>query len=519
MKNPLATPVPEAAEPEAPEEAAPVTTGPSFRRLGRNTLIYSAGVFAHRIISVLMLPIYTRVMTPADYGVLDLLQMVTDITALVLTAGLTAGLQRFYFQQEDRGRRNAIVSTAFLMQLGLAMVGTVVLLLLAGPIAQNALGGSGTPRMVRIAALNFSLGMLAAVPLTLMQTEEKARLHLSVTLVKLALGVSMNLLFLVHFRLGAEGILLSTLVTNVVVGTWAITWMVRRTGLAFDWHWLRELRRFGIPSQLSWAGSFLLTFGDRFFLQSARGAGSVGLYSLAYQFGFILAQVAGQPFLQAWRPQRFQLVTAPREKRDHATREGFFFLSVVLLTGATAICLFVEPFLRVMTTKGFHGAATLVPLIALAYVVETWANAVSFGIEVSEQTRYSAYSTWLSAAVAIALYALLIPRLGGYGAALATVGGFSVRLLLVLHWSQRLWPTEYGWGRPLLTMALAGIAIGGYLWLRSPELGSQIAVSVSAFLAYLVAVLTICLTREERQILARAARDGRNALRTLSRVT
>src|SRR5678815_2944467 len=88
-----------------------------------------------------MLPVYTRVMTPADYGVLDLLQMVTDIAALLLTAGLTAGLQRFYFQTDDFKTRRAIVSTAFLMQLGLAMVGTIALLMLAGPIAQNALGG------------------------------------------------------------------------------------------------------------------------------------------------------------------------------------------------------------------------------------------------------------------------------------------------------------------------------------------------------------------------------------------
>jgi O-antigen/teichoic acid export membrane protein len=509
--------LPEASEPQAPEDAAPVTAGPSFRRLGRNTLIYSAGVFVQRIISVLMLPVYTRVMTPADYGVLDLLQMVTDIAALLLTAGLTAGLQRFYFQTDDFKTRRAIVSTAFLMQLGLAMVGTIALLILAGPIAQNALGGSGTPRMVRIAALNFSLGMLAAVPLTLMQTEERAQLHLKVTLTKLVLGVSMNLLFVVQFRLGAEGILLSTLVTNLIVGTWTAVWMVRRMGVAFDPHWLRELRRFGVPYQLSWAGSFLLTFGDRFFLQAARGASSVGLYSLAYQFGFILAQVAGQPFIQAWRPQRFQLVDAPKAQRDHATREGFFFLSVVLITGATATCLFVEPFLRVMTTKSFYGAATLVPLIALAYVVETWANAVSFGIEVSEKTKYNAYGTWISAAVALGLYALLIPRFGGYGAALATAGGFATRLLLLLRWSQRLWPVEYGWGRPLLTAGLGALATLAYIWIAPTELRMQIGASVALFLGYLIAMWGICLTKDERVLVLRAIHDGRHALQILAR--
>jgi O-antigen/teichoic acid export membrane protein len=192
-------------------------------------------------------------------------------------------------------------------------------------------------------------------------------------------------------------------------------------------------------------------------------------------------------------------------------------MSVVLITGATATCLFVEPFLRVMTTKSFFGAATLVPLIALAYVVETWANAVSFGIEVSEQTRYNAYGTWISAAVALVLYALLIPPLGGYGAALATVGGFSVRLLLVLHWSQRLWPVEYGWGRPLLTAALGAIATLAYIWLAPTELRLQIGASVGLFIAYLAAVWAICLTSEERVLLNRAIHDGRHALQILAR--
>jgi O-antigen/teichoic acid export membrane protein len=505
------------AAPTAPGPSSPPAAPPSFRRLGRNTLIYSAGVLVHRLISILMLPVYTRVLTPADYGVLDLLQMVTDVAALLLTAGLTAGVQRFYFQARTETERREIVSTAFLMQLGLAFVGTVGLYVLAEPIVQHALGGGGSPKLVRIAAFNFSLGMLAGVPLVLMQTQERATLHLAVTTTKLILQLGFNILFLVVLRLGAEGILFSTLVTSLAIGGWTAAWMVTQTGLRFSWHWLRELRRFGVPYQVSWAASFLLTFGDRFFLQAARGAASVGLYSMAYQFGFILAQVAGTPFIQAWRPQRFQLVDAPRWKRDAATRQGFFYLSLVLLTGATATCLFVEPFLRVMTTKGFFGASTMVPFIALAYVIETWANATGFGIEVSEKTRYNAIATWVSAIVALGLYALLIPRFGGYGAALGTAGGFLVRLLLVYHWSQRLWPVEYGWTRPLLTLAFGATATLAYVLLRPDALLPQVAVAVGLFLAYLVAVWVACLHAEERALVRRAVRDGRHALQILVR--
>ncbi|HEX5632056.1 MAG TPA: lipopolysaccharide biosynthesis protein, partial [Gemmatimonadales bacterium] len=479
---------------------APAGPGGSFRRLGRNTLIYSAGVLVQRVISVLMLPVYTRVMTPADYGVLDLLQMVTDVAALIFTAGLTAGLQRYYFQARDESERRAIVSTAFMMQVGFAVLGTTALLLLADPIAERALGGAGSPRLVRIAALNFSLGMFAGVPLVLMQTQERARLYLAVTVTKLVLQLGFNLLFLVKLRLGAQGVLLSTLITSVILGAWTAPWLIRQVGLHFSWRWLRELRRFGIPYQLAWAASFLLTFGDRFFLQAARGAASVGLYSMAYQFGFILAQAAGTPFIQAWRPQRFQQVDAPQWRRDATTRQGFFYLSLVLVTGATAMSLFVEPFLRVMTTREFYGAALMVPLIALAYVIETWANATSFGIEVSEKTRYNAMATWVSAVVALGLYSVLVPRFGGYGAAVGTVGGFTVKLLLTYRWSQMLWPVRYGWGRPLLTLAFGAAATVTFIVVRPASLLGQVGTGCALFAVYLVAVWTACLQNEERSL-------------------
>ena len=74
---------------------------------------------------------------------------------------------------------------------------------------------------------------------------------------------------------------------------------------------VRELRRFGVPYQLTWAGSFLLTFGDRFFLQAGWGVAAVGLYGMAYQFGFLLSQLGATPFLSAWNPHRHQLVSLP----------------------------------------------------------------------------------------------------------------------------------------------------------------------------------------------------------------
>ena len=68
---------------------------PTFRRLGRDAALYSLGVILGRAVSFLMLPVYTRFLSPADYGVMQLLDLTVDVAAIFFTAGATSGVQRF----------------------------------------------------------------------------------------------------------------------------------------------------------------------------------------------------------------------------------------------------------------------------------------------------------------------------------------------------------------------------------------------------------------------------------------
>ena len=97
------------------------------------------------------------------------------------------------------------------------------------------------------------------------------------------------------------------------------------------------------------------------------------------------------------------------------------------------------------------------------------------------------------------------------------MGGFATRLLLLLRWSQRLWPVEYGWGRPLLTAGLGALATLAYIWIAPTELRLQIGAAVALFLGYLIAMWAICLTKDERVLVLRAIHDGRHALQILAR--
>ena len=305
--------------------------------------------------------------------------------------------------------------------------------------------------------------------------------------------------------------LFSTLITYLLLGGSLAVWLLRQTGIHFDFGVVRELRRFGVPYQLTWAGSFLLTFGDRFFLQAGWGVAAVGLYGMAYQFGFLLSQLGATPFLSAWNPHRHQLVLLPPAERDRRYDQGFFYFNLLLITVAMGIAVFIRPVIKVMTTADFHTAAYLVPIILLAYVAEAWAEVFRFAFDVTEHTRCSTYATWIVVAVVLVLYMVLIPRYGAYGAAVATVLGFSLRALLVYLWAQHLWPIHYHWRRHLSLLAL-GIAVAGMNWaMPDMTIVMQVTIGMLAVLTYFGMVYATLLNDDERELIGRMVRAPASA--------
>ena len=260
------------------------------------------------------------------------------------------------------------------------------------------------------------------------------------------------------FGLGVAGILYSGFLVSAIFGMVLAIWLVREVGLRFSRAILLQLRSFGVPYQISTAGSFFLVFGDRFFLGYSRSIGEVGLYGLAYQFGFLLGSLVELPFFRAWNPERFLQSGLPRAERDASYNEGLSLLNVFLVLTATGIVLFTPAVIRLATTAEFHSAAAVVPVIVAAYVVQCYTMVVAFGIDVSTRTKYYTYATWSSVLVIAVLYAVLIPPYGGFGAAWATLLAFVVRFALTYFFAQRLWPVKYSWAGSLRATAI-GIAV------------------------------------------------------------
>lgn len=470
-------------------------------RLGRDTVIYGLSTVLSRAAGFLMLPIYTRYLSPANYGLLQLLDLAAEVTQLLFLAGTRNGLVRFFFRTDSQYDRRTVVSSTFALEMVLALTGALVLAAAAHPVWRVALAGEGSVGLVRLTALNFFLVTLQNTPLGYMQAAQRARTHAVAQAIKLVFQVGFNLYFLVHLEMGVLGMLLSSVVVNALIGIGLVVWMLKDIGWSPQMSVAVALRRYGLPYQLTFVGAFILTFGDRFFLQRYTGSTAVGLYALAYQFGFLLVQLSSGPFMSAWTPERFKALKRAPDEVAQETQQGFLFLNLLMFTLAVGIAVFARPALTILVDAAYREAAKIIPFVLAAYVVQSWAEAVKFGIDAAERPIYYTYASWSATAVVLVGYAFLIPPLGPYGAALATVLAFIVRFGLTYFWSQRLWQLEYGWGRIRLLAAIATGLTTLVALLDVPGFGAQVAVGSSAMAAYITLVWTAVLGSAHRESL------------------
>jgi O-antigen/teichoic acid export membrane protein len=424
--------------------------------VARQTIVYGIGELLSRLVSFLMIPLYTQFLTPADYGVVGLVDTALNLLAIVGGARLSAGIYRFYHKADDPRDRNAVISTSLvLVAVTYSLLGAGVVA--AAPSVSRLLFDSPEQATsLRIAAATFVAGGIIAVPSAFLVVTDRATMWVTSSLVKLVAHALLNVLLIGVLGMGLRGYFLSGLLIHVVFAAVLVGYQLRATGIAFRGGAARDLLRFWWPLIFTQLALFVITYGQRPILQRAAGTDAVGLFTLAYGFGVLVVSVGFSPFARVWDSARFRYARlTDAGARDAAFSRAFLDVNVMLMTAGVAIVLFVGDFLRVSSRPAFHPAAALVPALVVAYVLQSWAMMQEVGILVSERTGYSTLANWVAGLVAVGGYFLLIPRFHAHGAAWATLLSMIARWMVTLTSSQRLWPIRYEWAPVARLLGLA----------------------------------------------------------------
>jgi O-antigen/teichoic acid export membrane protein len=477
-----------------------------LRTLGKHTLVYTAGIVIGKLASFVMLPIYTRYLTPSDYGVLELLGMTIDVIGMVTGAGILAGVFKFYHAKEKAAEKNAVISTAALSITAFATATTLIGLLISPELSRMIFGSLANLHYLRLYFLLFLFQNLELIPLALIRAENRAVFFVTANTVKLVMMLSLNIFFVVYLRMGVGGVITSGMIASGVMGGVLTLYLVQRVGLTFNGQSFRELLAFGTPLVPWWLGNFVLVYSDRYFLNYYSNTSTVGIYSLAYKFAFLLSALAYSPFDTVWASQRFEIAKRPDAQELYA--RVFLYMNVVLGGIGLMIALFVRDFLSIMSAPAFLPAYRLVPLLVAAQVLFTWAMYWSLGIYLSGKTKSMATGSVVLVPLTLILNYALIPRFGMYGAAWATLLAYSARFGWIYWFGERYYPIGYRWTEMAKLYGILSLVVALAYVYRPKPLEASLAYSSILVLISIVLVYTLVLSANERTTIKSLARNG-----------
>jgi O-antigen/teichoic acid export membrane protein len=380
--------------------------------------------------------------------------------------------------------------------VGIAAVTSLIGSALAPLLAKAIFGANANPFYLRLYFLLYFLQNFEYVPLLLIRAENRSVLFVTVNAVKLVAVLSLNILFVVYFRMGIKGVLVSGIITGAATTVGLTFYLIRRIGIRFSVEKFRRMLRFGSPMVLWSVGTFILVFSDRFFLNHYTDTSTVGIYSLAYKFAFLLSALAVVPFQTVWDVQRFEVAKRPDARAIYA--RVFLYLNVMLGVIGVVLSLFVRDFLSIMSDPAFLPAYRLVPLLVAAQIVFTWTAYWNLGLYISGNTRTMAVGAWVLVPVTLCLNYVLIPRFGIYGAAWATFAAYGFRFGWIYYFAQHNYRIPYQWTALTKLYAILATAVALRFIYRPPYLAVSVAWGASLLLTTTVLVYWLVLSDTDR---------------------
>jgi O-antigen/teichoic acid export membrane protein len=341
-----------------PEPGRPVP------RLLRSSTLYFAGNVASRAVSFLMLPFYGRHLSPAQYGVLSLIEL--SITVIAIVFGLQSigqTLTRIYHDQTSEAQRHKAFSTALLGAIAAAAIVGLLAILFAAPIAQ-VIALPDQVGLLRAGFVAMVFGTVAEVVLVYHRILDRARFFLIYSMVTLVVTVVLNIWFIGFLNMGVWGFVSSKLIVSGAGSLFLLAHAFREVGIAWVGRHARAMAIFGAPLVLSSIGYYAIHFSDRLFLAHISKA-DVGIYSMAYNFAFLLSVLVGDSFSKTWDVSFYSFAeNAGWQARFVRIGTWLFY---VLAAAAIAISLLGRDTLILLLPHAYIPPYLMLPLLLVGY--------------------------------------------------------------------------------------------------------------------------------------------------------
>ncbi|MCX5887990.1 MAG: oligosaccharide flippase family protein [Deltaproteobacteria bacterium] len=428
------------------------------RRYLVNSVIYMAGNLLAQALAFFALPVFTRYLSPADYGILSYTGSLVQIFFILSLLSLNSFVLRHYFELDNEEDRRELFGTIFIFLLPM----NLVFLLLEFSILPHvfslvAVKVAFHPYMA-VALLDNSLEVVSVLPLAYYRVTANAWRYFWLISLKSVLSISLGLILVIGFDLGVMGRYYGSLATNAVFLFVYLNILFRISSFRFRITTITRGLRFSlplVPTALAGMAFFSL---DRIVLERYVSLAEMGIYSVALVLGTALAMVT-KSFYLAIEPEMYALFSQEGYENKVVALKNRFLYGLIIL--GCVIIVFSKEIIRLAASPTFFNGYRIIPFFVIGMIFKGAELIASISLFALNKTRLQMVSYGVSLGVFVPSLFLLIPLLGAAGAAVALACSYAVLFLLSVRFVTRHSHIRWGARRDAtLILAAASVSYG-----------------------------------------------------------
>lgn len=409
--------------------------------------IYALGNLSQSALAIILLPIYTRYLTPADYGILALMDLTILLITRLIVPPVNNALSRYYYKPGYVDQKGLLLFNLLVFLLVKAGCLGFLYWCLSGFIVYVLFGGNQEILyVVQIYVFILELECLTSFLLIYMRLREIAKYFVFLSLSKLVLSTGVILYLLMALDLGILAVIYGQIFGACFLTVMVLPLLLKEARFQISPAIVKEPLKFSYPLIISGYSNLLLESGDRYMLNVLTSVSSVGLYSFGYKISSLLNTVLIVPLNQAIAPIVYQKEESPDEqKRLIVTVATYYYFVGTFM--ALGLSLLAREAIMWLASPEFWPAWMVVPIVAFSYVQHGLGQFFKWGALLRQKSYHVSAMVLLSAILNIVLNFVMIPRWGILGAALATLMAYIFWSILKLYYSAKFYNLHFDLGR------------------------------------------------------------------------
>lgn len=440
-----------------------------FKGLAGQTVIYGLGTIVPRVLNYLLLtPFFTRVFTTEIYGTFSVLYAFSSFLLVLLIHGMETTYFRFSVKHDEQKTYNhALFST-----MSFASVFLVFALLFKNDIAGWIDYQNNVNYIVCFAFIIF-FDVLTAIPFARLRNQNKALKFSIIKLVNVSISISLNIFFYVVCRESDNAFFASLYNPDVNVGYAFYSNLLAsfvsfllllpefkcfRPAISFSFY--KEMLKYTWPFILIGGAGMINEVFDKIFLKFVSCDGinaleQVGIYSGNYKIA-VLMTIFIQMFNYAAEPFFFKKSATSDAKESYRVVLNYFVMFCLIIF--LSVTMYIDIF-QYFIGEEFRSGLDIVPVILLANMFLGIYYNISIWYKICNKTVCGAVISIIGAIITLVLNIGLIPIMGYWGCAIATIACYFVMVLICYLWGHKVYPVNYNVGKLAAYILLAVLVL------------------------------------------------------------